>query len=215
MTVAQPRVRVDDGTSLSEQAYTYILDEILRGRLPPGSLLPEGAIAEELGISKTPVRQALQTLRREGLLEVGPRRQLIVRSFDAGHRREIAEVREALETISVRRACESMTVEQIDQLRLLLMRQKRAADAGDEEAFGKLDEEFHLLIASSADLRLVERFLTQLRNFVRVMRLGTTRPPGYLHEVHREHTAIVDALEARKQSVAVNALRDHLRHTDY
>ena len=215
MTVEQTGRRAARKLSLSEQAYNYIRGEILCGHLPAGSLLPEGAIAEELGISKTPVRQALQTLRREGLLEVGPRRQLAVRGFDAGQRREILEVREALESISVLRACESITVDQIDQLRLLLMQQKRAADAGDEEAFIELDEQFHVHIASSADLRLVARFLSQLRGLVHVMRLGTTRPEGYLHEVHREHTAIVDALEGRRPGPALKALYDHLRHTDY
>jgi GntR family transcriptional regulator, rspAB operon transcriptional repressor len=207
--------RTNRRTSLSERAYAYVRDEILRGRLPAGSLLPEGAIAEALGISKTPVRQALQTLRREGLLDVGPRRQLIVRGFDDDHRREILEIRKALESISVRRACESITLDEVDRLRLLLLQQKRAADAGDEETFIELDERFHLQIAAAANLRLVERFLSQLRGFVRVIRLGTTRSPGHLQAVVEEHAAIIDALEARRPAQAARALEEHLSHTDY
>jgi DNA-binding GntR family transcriptional regulator len=207
--------RADRRLSLSERAYAHVRGEILRGTLPAGSLLPEGVIAEALGISKTPVRQALQTLRREGLLEVGPRRQLIVRGFDEAHRREILEIRQALESISVRSACDSITLEQVDALRLLLLKQKRAADAGDEETFIDLDELFHLQIAIAANLHLVERFLNQLRGFVRVMRLGTTRSRGHLHAVLEEHTAIVDALEARRPAAAARALAEHLRHTDY
>jgi DNA-binding GntR family transcriptional regulator len=66
----------DSRTSLGDRAYDHVRNEILRGLLLPGSVVAEGAVAEELGISKTPVRQALQTLRREGLLELGRQRLL-------------------------------------------------------------------------------------------------------------------------------------------
>jgi DNA-binding GntR family transcriptional regulator len=209
------RPREAPGTTLAERAYDYVRGEILRGRLPAGSVVAEGTVAEELGISKTPVRQALQSLRRDGLLELGPRRQLTVRGFSSEHRREILDVRIALESLSVRRACETMTIEQIDYLRLLLIQQKRAVDAGDEDGFIELDEQFHLHIATAAGLPIVERFLGQLRGFVRVMRLGTTRPPGHLQEVWAEHEKIVDTLEARKPAHAARALRAHLEHVDY
>jgi DNA-binding GntR family transcriptional regulator len=205
----------DSGMTLADRAYEHVRSEILDGRLPVGSVVAEGAVAEELGISKTPVRQALQTLRREGLLELGPRRQVIVRGFSGEHRREILDIRIALESLSVRRACETMTIEQIDHLRLLLIRQKRAVDARDEDGFIELDEEFHLHIAAAAGLPIVERFLSQLRGFVRVMRLGSRRSPGHLHQVLAEHEAIADLIEARRPARAERALREHLRRADY
>lgn len=201
--------------TLAEFAYDRLRGEIVSGDLPVGSVVAEGTVAEKLGISKTPVRQALQSLRRDGLLELGPRRQLIVRGFTGEHRREILDVRIALESLSVRRACERMTIEQIDHLRLLLIQQRRAVDAGDEDRFIELDEQFHLHIAAAAGLPIVERFLNQLRGFVRVMRLGTTRPPGHLQEVLAEHERIVDLLEARRPAPAERALREHLEHADY
>ena len=100
----------ESGTTLGERAYDYVRGEILCGRLAVGSVVAEGTVADELGISKTPVRQALQSLRRDGLLELGPRRQLIVRGFSHEHRREVLDVRIALESLSVRRACETMTI---------------------------------------------------------------------------------------------------------
>jgi DNA-binding GntR family transcriptional regulator len=209
------RAREDRGTTLAERAYDHVRGEILRGRLPVGSVVAEGTVADELGISKTPVRQALQSLRRDGLLELGPRRQLIVRGFSHQHRRELLDVRIALESLSVRRACEAMTIEQIDHLRLLLIQQKRAVDAGDEDTFIELDEQFHLHIAAAAGLPIVERFLRELRGFVRVMRLGTTRPPGHLQEVWAEHERIADMLEARRPARAARALREHLEQADY
>jgi len=201
--------------TLADRAYEHVRGEILCGRLPVGSVIAEGTVADELGISKTPVRQALQTLRREGLLDVGPRRQVIVRGFSGEHRREIVDIRIALESLSVRRACEEMTIEQIDHLRLLLIRQRRTVDARDEDSFIELDEQFHLHIAAAAGLPIVERFLTQLRGFVRVMRLGTTRPPGHLAQVLAEHEAIVELIEARSSARAERALRAHLQRADY
>jgi DNA-binding GntR family transcriptional regulator len=108
-----------------------------------------------------------------------------------------------------------MSIEEIDYLRLLLIQQKRAVDAGDEDRFIELDEQFHLHIAAAAGLPIVERFLSQLRGFVRVMRLGTTRPPGHLREVWAEHERIADLLEARRPAQAQRALREHLEHVDY
>ena len=197
--------------TLSEAAYEHVQVSILRGRLKVGSVVAERDIAEELGISKTPVRQALQMLRREGLLEVGRRRQLIVRGFTARHRAEVLEIREALEQISVRHAATEMPVEEIDYLRLLVMRQHRAVQAGRDDEFVDLDEEFHIRLAESADLPIVARSIAQLRSFVRIMRLGMVGRDSN-HAV-TEHTAILDAIEARDVEGATAALFTHLRNS--
>lgn len=201
--------------SLTEKAYDYVRSGILRGDLPVGTVLAEATVADELGISKTPVRQALQLLRTEGLLEVGPRRQLVVRGFTVEHRNEILRIREALEEIAVETACRTMSLEQVDVLRLNVMRQRRAADAYDEEGFLVLDEEFHILIAVSANLPIVARLLDQMRGFARLMRLGRTQPPEHLQDIVAEHTRIVDALEGRDVDEALAALQAHLHHWDY
>src|SRR6516162_4469980 len=87
---------------LAETAYRRLRDGILRGDLPPRSVLDQRRLAARLASSRTPVRQALGRLLQEGLVELGSRRQLIVRDFTSGHRREILLVREALETVAVR-----------------------------------------------------------------------------------------------------------------
>lgn len=201
--------------SLTETAYEQIRSSILSGEYPVGTALAEGTIAENFGSSKTPVRQALQLLRTEGLLEVGHRRQLIVRGFTPEHRNEVLQIREALEIIAIRTACTTMTIEEIDDLQTLLRRQKRAAVATDEDEFLRLDEEFHVLIARGANLPIVARLLQQMRGFARVMRLGRSQPPEHLLEVHAEHARIVDALEQRDVDLAEQALNAHLHHWDY
>ena len=124
---------------LTEEAYRYLRDAIMRGDLPTGSVLAETDVARQLGSSRTPVRHALGLLLKEGLLEVGPRRQVTVRGFTREHRAEILLLREALESVAVSRACELMTLEEIDYLRLLLIQQRRAAREGRNHDFLDLD----------------------------------------------------------------------------
>ena len=201
--------------SLAQRAYEDIRAGILRGRFPAGSVLAEGALAHDLGVSKTPVRHALNLLKEEGFLIAGPRRQRIVSAISPERRAEILEVREALERIAVRTACERRSLEDIDYLRLLLIRQRRAADVLDEDEFIDLDEAIHLGIAAAAHLPIVERMLGNLRGFVRVMRLGTTRNKNHLEQVLAEHEAIVDPIERRDARAAVAALEAHLERFNY
>ena len=211
MTIAKPTGR----GALAERAYREVRDAILRGDYPVGAVLAEDDLAARVGSSRTPVRQALQLLLQEGLVEVGPRRQVIVRGVTPELRDEILLVREALEGVAVRRACEVMTVEEIDYLRLLLMRQRRAAETEGEDRFIDLDEEFHLRIAEGARLPLLHRFLSQIRGFVRLMRVQARRDPSHMLEVLAEHEGIVDALERRDVDAALAALSSHLHTWSY
>ncbi|HEV7662405.1 MAG TPA: GntR family transcriptional regulator [Chloroflexota bacterium] len=200
---------------LSAQAYDTIREQILRRQLPAGSVLAEDALAVTLGMSKTPVRQALLALHQEGLLELGPRRQMQVCSVPPARRQELREVREALERISVSYACRDLSDDDLDHLRTLLRRQRRAAEAGRVDEFIDLDEELHLTIAARCGLDLVPRMLRQLRGFVRLMQLNTRREEGYLLRVLAEHERIVDAIEARDEDAAYDALREHLHTNEY
>jgi GntR family transcriptional regulator, rspAB operon transcriptional repressor len=195
---------------LNDEAYHYIRDAILRGDYPTGTVLAETEIASTLGSSRTPVRHALGLLLREGLLEVAARRQVIVRGFTPERREEILMLREALESIAVGRACEVITDDDIDQLRLLIMRQRRAARNDEHDVFLELDEQFHLKIVDAAKLPILYGVLGQLRGFVRLARLDTNRPSSALDEVTAEHERIVDALERRDVELARAVLLAHL-----
>ena len=127
-------------------------------------------------------------------------------------------VSKALETIAVRTACEVWdATDNVARLRLLLIRQRRAADAHAEDDFIELDEEMRLAIAAAARLPVVpERMLTTIKGFVRVIRLGTARSRDHLYKtVLAEHEAIIDAIERRDSDAAVAALMAHLERADY
>jgi DNA-binding GntR family transcriptional regulator len=200
---------------LTEIAYQHLRAAIVQGTFEVGHVLAEGEIAETLDISRTPVRQALGLLLQEGLVEVGARRQLLVRGFTDEHRREILVVREALEGTAVRRAAGVISMDEIDVLRLFLIRQRRAANDTREGDFIELDEQFHLKIAEFARLPILYGFLEQLRGFVRMTRVDSGRDPAYMGEVVEEHEALVDALERHEPDAAADALMRHLGHSHY
>lgn len=210
-------VRVEPAGSgrLATVAYQHVRKEILRQRLPAGTIVNEGYIAGLLGMSKTPVRHALHALRQEGLLEVGPRRQLVVRNLSPVQRAELVAVREALERVAVSHACAHMDDDDFDHLRTLLRRQRRFAEAGDEDGFVDCDEEMHITIAERSGLHLVPQFLNQLRGFVRLMHMRARRDPGHLFQVLEEHIRLVDGIEARNQEEALAALAHHLHRSEY
>jgi GntR family transcriptional regulator, rspAB operon transcriptional repressor len=195
---------------LHETAYQHVRQGILSGEYPIGSVVSDGEVAELLGMSKTPVGQALRRLDGEGLLERGSRLQFVVRDVPSEARREVIELREALEGIALAHACRTMSIDEIDELRLSLIRQRRAADAGSETEFVQLDETFHLIIARGARLVTLERFLGQLAALARLMRSTTPAAQSDLYRLLDEHTAIVDALEMRNEEAAQRALAEHL-----
>src|SRR6202022_1039478 len=94
-----PRFEPAGSGRLAKQAYQHLRREILRQKLEAGTILTEGSVAESLGMSKTPVRHALYALLQEGLLEAGPRRQMVVRNLSPVQRAELVAVREALERV--------------------------------------------------------------------------------------------------------------------
>jgi DNA-binding GntR family transcriptional regulator len=139
-----------------------VLADIASGALGPGAPLDEAILAQQHSVSRTPVREALRRLQSDGLLETGPRRQLLVVDVSPAHRREITTLRVALEGAAASAACEVRDEDDLDRLELLLLKQRRAAQANDPEVFLQLDEEFHLALAGAARLPTLSRMLGQL-----------------------------------------------------
>lgn len=208
-------VLVDDaggaGTGrLTQLAYRRLRHMLLTHELPAGAVLTEGPLALRLGMSKTPVRYALRALRNEGMLTVGPRRQMRVRSFPAAQRQELDQIRSALERLTVGHACRSMSDADLDHLHAIVRRQRRAADAGREEEFIRLDDEFHQAIARRSGLTFAPDLLARVRTFVSLMQVTGDHRTARLQAPLEEHRRLLGALEARDEPGALAALADHL-----
>jgi DNA-binding GntR family transcriptional regulator len=188
---------------------------ILHGELAPGSLIGEEQLAGDLGISRTPLREALHALLREGMLREAPRRQLIVTTITRDRLEEVLDLRDTLEQFATRRAATTLELEAIDLLRLNLIQQRRAAQAGHTARYLDLDDEFHIRIAADSNLGLTTEFLAQLRGYIRIALLGANSKDQRWDPLAAtaEHEAILDAIEQRDVDAAEALMAAHLANT--
>ncbi|MGL6234643.1 MAG: GntR family transcriptional regulator [Segniliparus sp.] len=189
--------------------YEALRARITSGDLVAGQRLDEEAVAKAMGVSRTPVREALARIAVEGLAEQGARRQMVVVDIRA-RQHEVLLLRVALETIAAREACADATESDLDQLRVNVVRQRRAAAVCDHERFLTLDEEFHRRMAAAAHLPLLSQFLEQLGGFVHLLRLGMPTSAQHMALVADEHSKLVDLLERKETQLLPEALEKHI-----
>lgn len=170
----------------------------------------EAELAARYGMSKTPIREALLTLGREGLVEFSSFRGGRVRDFTAEDAREIYEVRELLEPFALGRAAPCLGEDELRSLRSLLEEAKVAAKGGDRRKLSKLNRAFHsALVARCGNERVIE-ILSQMQDQVRVMSLRLWSVQAtHLHEAD-QHEALLEAIEAGEVSRAAGLLREHI-----
>jgi DNA-binding GntR family transcriptional regulator len=192
-----------------DQTLETIRRRIISLQLPPGEPLSENELAQELGVSRTPVRESLILLREEGLIQVFPQIGSFVSLVDLGRVSEAQFVREAIECASLRDL--AVDDEGIAGLRLILASQTEADAQKDVEEFFRLDEEFHrelLRLAGHESAWSAVNSAKAHLDRARRLSLLDTRPIATLIQ---QHTAVVDALETNNLDGADSSLRLHLR----
>lgn len=200
--------------SLAQRAYDELKQAILDGSLAPGAALAEVELGEALGISRTPVREALALLRRDGLVDAVPGGGNVVHALSDAEVRELFLLRESLETLSVRELAGSAGRAQAAKLLAGIVDEQRVAmKRRDVAAFLDADERFHVTICHEAGLPLAASMLTTLRDKMRQAGLGAVARPARMPVVVQEHSAIVEALRAGPRSKAAAALTTHLTAT--
>src|SRR5262245_46980752 len=194
---------------------------ILRGELEPGQRLAEGALAGRLGVSRTPIRQALPALAREGLLSAAGRRGYVVRSFSPQDVVDAIETRGLLEGLAARRTAERGPDPQfLEKLKDCLAEgdsilAKRRFESADESRYSEMNGRFHALIVDGAGSRIVADALAHNDHmpFASARAVAFSRDPALLLPVlnyaHRQHHAIVQALENREAARVEALMREH------
>jgi GntR family transcriptional regulator, rspAB operon transcriptional repressor len=194
----------------AEYIYEKLREEIVAMRLLPGVALHEGQLTEKFGVSRTPVREALIRLVKEGLVDVFPQSGTFVAPIPLGEIPEAMIIRRALERITVERAAETMDATGRDLLDTTLERQRLCAADEDYEAFHQADEAFHEAIASIAGYPGIWKLLKQTKAHMDRYRRLTLPVPGRMACVIREHKKIFVALKKGHAREAQLAMRRHL-----
>jgi DNA-binding GntR family transcriptional regulator len=197
------------GLSLGEQAYRAIRDAILFNRLGADEPLREEALAQQLGMSRTPVREALGRLRLEGLIQETKPRGFVVATVSATDVFHVYAVREVLEGFCVRLAAQRITPHQLFRLSTLLDQMARVLD--DAAAFTRLNVEFHQVLVESTDNPVLKKIMDDLIAVVARFPVSAYLVQGRAAQALAEHRRIFEAVEQRDQDGAEAAAREHLR----
>jgi DNA-binding GntR family transcriptional regulator len=165
--------RQDAVKTLTDQAYNRLEEKIVTLKLVPGAILSEQALSAELGIGRTPIREALQRLAREGLVLVLPRKAILVTDTDPGKQLLVLEVRRELERLLARASAERASVAERARFQAVADGMEAAAEASDDIAFMRLDRELNALLAEAAHNEYAARTMRFLN--------GHSRRFWYLH----------------------------------
>ena len=196
--------------TLQDRAYEAIKTRILSLAFAPGRQLAETELASQLGISKTPVREALRRLEREDLVRVISYKGVFVTEVTARDVLELSEIRGVLVGLAAEQVTKTVTDSDIEQARQLLQQGDLALESGDVERWLQVNNEFHSWLLDRADNLRLRRLLANLDDqFHRIQRLAATVPGGIVAS-NRGHYGILDAMAARDAQAAARLARQHI-----
>ena len=217
MTTTLPSRKKSASTScdgrvlLKDRAYSELKRLIQDVTFEPGAFLSERQLAGQLGMSKTPVKAALERLEMEGFIAVSPQQGIVVRELSVHEVADQFEIRVALESHVLRSVAGRLTDEQASVLTASIRQQKQAAKRRDVAGLVALDAEFHMLFCEFHGNREITRVMSQLQEKIhRVIGRVFQQLPERLVSSCEEHAAIVDAVLAGDADLAAQRMEEHL-----
>lgn len=197
---------------ITDVVFNTLRDAILNGELPAGYQLSVPKLANDLGVSRSPVREAVLQLASHGLGHAEPRKGVVVARLDEEAMIALHEIREVLEGLSARRAATRIDDQAVIELRELLSKQASALESKNRNLYVETDQAFHDRIAAiSGDSRLSQLLKTLSQQMRLNMSVALSRS-GHIEEGNSEHQAILTALSQHKPFLAEERMRCHIRN---
>lgn len=195
---------------LYEQVYQTLRRALLEGRFAPGARLTESRLAGELGVSRTPIREAVRQLQQDGLLVTDDQGRIRVPEPDIDDLRELYECRVALETLAARRAAERISEADLVAMDQALRDSDRALAAGDTLAVLGHNTSFHDWLGRAGGNRRLAELLSEVRARIVYLRAMVIQGSSVAADVLREHREILDCLRRRDPEAVARAVQRHL-----
>ncbi len=202
--------RIDRSSLIPEQAYKILRHAIITLKMPPGAVIVERQITDHLGISRTPVRDAIRQLADERLVNIRPQSGTYVALIDRHQLEEGRLIRRALEVEGIKLAMERIDDAAIERLRDLLVLQERAADKDRHEDFIAYDDQFHQSISELSGYSRLWRIIDRSKAQLDRVRYLSSPIPHREEKTIAQHAAIVDAMARRNLDRTVKSLIHHL-----
>jgi GntR family transcriptional regulator, rspAB operon transcriptional repressor len=196
--------------SLRDQAYDAIKHEIITCSLKPGEYINERLLSERLNFGRTPVHQAIDQLKHQGLIDVIPRKGLIVRALSLDEIMQVAEARMINETECARLAAARVTKAELAELKAILSRADRSRKSRDINALMELDRLFHGTLARAAKNPILSEVLRTLHERSLRVWFISLNDAEHLKRVQQEHEQIIEMLACGNAEGAANAMRQHI-----
>lgn len=205
---------LDDGNknkkSLTNLIFEKVRDDILNDKYTLGDKLVESKLADELGVSRTPVREALKQLELDGLVESIPNRGVIVKGLSDQDIYDIYSVRISIESIAAELAVERMTPDDLKELSEIYDLMEFFTMKNDSGKIFELNTQFHEKIYACTKSRYLEHILKDFQIFIKSTRLESLKTKGRLNTALEEHKAILDAFLKHDKEAAKKAIKKHI-----
>jgi DNA-binding GntR family transcriptional regulator len=202
--------------SLHGKIFEQLENDILSGKYNQGDCLNELKLSEEMGVSRTPIREAFRQLELEGLVVYTPNRGVVVRGFSKEDIRDIYQIRLMIEGMTARRAAENITQEYLKELEETLELEKFYTDKEDAAQIAALDSRFHEAIYQASGSRLLIKTLKAFHHYVKHVRNISLSNPDRARKTYEEHKAIYEAMLGGDRELAEILTEQHIRNaTDY
>lgn len=207
-------IRLDSYKPLREVVSETLRDAIVSGTLKPGERLMEIQLAEELGVSRTPVREAIRKLELEGFVIMIPRRGTYVADLSIKDINEVFEIRTALDVLAAGLAAERITDDELELMERILVQIGEYVDKNELEPIVELDSQFHdILYRACRNDRLVG-IINNLREQFTRFRTISMAFPGRITNTLEEHSRLVEAIASREVDLAQQLAREHMENSE-
>lgn len=203
----------EDNNSLSSRVFHTIREDILAGKYHTNEELKEKTIGEELGVSRTPVREALRQLELEGLVTIIPNKGAYVVGISQKDIQDIYEIRSRLEGLCARWAARNITKEQLDELEENIFLAEFHASKCKYEQIVELDNKFHEILYTASDSKEMRHVLSDFHHYVQRVRRITLANPERALGSNEEHKKIVEALKQHDEEQAEKLANEHIMNT--
>lgn len=197
---------------LSKKVYRILKKEIIKGSFKPGDKVLEGKIAEQMGISRTPVREAICVLAAEGFVILSPNQGVVVRSVSAENIREVLQIHSVLEGLAARLSCEVINEEDLKELENCVNKMEKLANKKDSSTYSEVDLKFHELILNICRNKQLIQMRKNISDQAQRYRISSLSIPRRLKESLKEHQKILEAFKTKDPKKADSTSQKHIQN---
>lgn len=214
MVMKDISLHMDEYLPLRDVVFKTLREAILTGELEPGERLMEIKLADKLGVSRTPIREAIRKLEIEGLVNMTPRKGAVVAEISEEDLQNVLEVRRVLEKLAVELACNKIKPQEIAELKSNLKAFTTAISKNNPTEIAKIDVEFHDIIYKATHNGRLIQILSNIREQMYRYRLEYIKDQDTRHTVVRDHENLINAISGKNIEEAKKIMISHIDHQE-